>query len=95
MSVTAFTPGRTYQLAVSATASAQQTVNADAHSIRLLNAAPAIVYVKIGTGAQTATPNDTPLLPNVVELFFKGSGADTVAAIGGPGLLYITTGEGI
>lgn len=81
------------------TTSASVSLNPDSPSVRLLNVGSDLVFVRFGTGAQTATEQDYPLQPNVPEIINKGVGADTLAAIeiagGGPGpVLYITTGTG-
>lgn len=105
-----FTPGRTYRLDVTAGgASASVQVDANAPLVRLLNTGPATVYIRMGTGAQTATLADFPLGTYVPEQLGKGVGADTVAAIAGPdppppdpdnppaatvSVLYVTTGHG-
>jgi hypothetical protein len=56
-----------------------------------------VVYVRVGTGAQTATVADYPVLPNTQVSLSKGKYDDTVAYItgGGTGSLHIIAGRGI
>lgn len=75
-----FTPGHTYVLVVGDT-SVSVTVHADAPVLRLLNLGPGVVFVRIGTGPQQATPTDFPVPAGVPVLITKGVGADTVAAV--------------
>lgn len=65
--------------------------------IRVYNAGTATVFVRWGTGAQTATTADMPVVPGVVELFSKAPADDTFAGItaSSTATVYITCGEGI
>ena len=65
--------------------------------IRAYNAGTAIVFVRWGVGAQTATTADMPLIPGVVEVFSKAWQDDTFAGITGSGTatVYVTPGEGV
>jgi len=93
-----FTPGQTQNLILGTTTSAL-TLNADAPIVCvLLNStnASACAFVRIGTGAQTATANDFPIPPNVPTYLTKGVGANGFAALanapGSGAILYVTTG---
>jgi hypothetical protein len=95
-----FTPGRTQEF-VLATTSASITVDSDAPQIYVLlnsTSPTALAFVRIGTGAQTATASDFAVPPNMPMILTKGVGANTIAAManasGAGGLLYVTTGVG-
>lgn len=67
------------------------------HSVmRVYNAGTAIAFARWGTGAQTATTSDMPLIPGVVEVFSKAYADDTFAAItsSSTATVYVTCGEG-
>lgn len=104
MNVSPFTPNfsKTKTIAVTqATASATLDATDSGvgnNVIRLFNSGSNVVFVRWGTGTQTALTTDMPLMPGTVELFTKAAGTDTIAAICASGLtstLYITCGEGI
>jgi PKD repeat protein len=61
-----------------------------------LNAGPSTVFVRWGTGAQTALTTDMPILAGSVEVFTTSPLVDTIAAItaSSTATLYITCGEG-
>lgn len=65
--------------------------------IRVYNAGTQLAFGRWGTGAQTATTSDMPLVPGVVELFSKSWADDTFAAItsSSTATIYITCGEGV
>lgn len=67
------------------------------HSVmRVYNAGTQTAFCRWGTGAQTATTADMPLIPGVVEVFDKCYADDTFAAITATSTatIYITCGEG-
>lgn len=73
------------------------STNASGHSvIRVYNAGTATVFCRWGTGAQTATTSDMPLIPGVVEVFNKAWADDVFAGItaSSTATVYITCGEG-
>jgi hypothetical protein len=95
-----FTPGRTQEF-VLATSSSSITVDADAPQIYVLfnsGSSTALAFIRIGTGAQTATASDFAVPPNIPMILTKGVGANTIAAMGNAsgagGLLFVTTGTG-
>ena len=65
--------------------------------MRVYNAGTQIVFARWGTGAQTATTSDMPLIPGVVEVFTKAPADDTFAGItaSSTATVYITCGEGL
>lgn len=90
----AFTPGQTQTVTVG-TSSVSVSVNPDASMVRVLAVGNTPVFLRFGTGPQTATASDFPIIPNVAEVINKGVGADTLALIspqGGSDTVYITTG---
>ncbi len=64
--------------------------------IRVYNSGTALAFGRWGTGAQTATTADMPLIPGVVEVFSKADQDDTFAAITAASTctIYVTCGEG-
>lgn len=73
------------------------STNASGHSvIRVYNAGTATVFVRWGTGAQTATTSDMPIIPGVIEVFCKAWADDTFAGItsSSTATVYVTPGEG-
>lgn len=64
--------------------------------IRVYNAGTAVCFCRWGTGAQTATVLDMPLIPGVVEVFSKAWADNTFAAITSAGscTVYVSCGEG-
>lgn len=89
-----FTPGGQTFLITVGTTSSSVNVNPNAPFLRLLNTGTNLCFVRIGTGPQTATLTDYPLVPNNPEIVAKGVGADTIAAIttGASNPLYVTPG---
>lgn len=83
------------QVTTPAASSASVSIDADAKSVRLVNAGANICHVRIGAGAQTATTADTPVLPNSALIVQKQMGDDTLAHISASGTtLHVQTGEG-
>ena len=63
-------------------------------ALRIYNSGPTTVFVRWGTGAQTATVNDLPIASGATEMFGKASANDTVAAIStGMATVYISAGN--
>lgn len=64
--------------------------------MRVYNAGTQLAFARWGTGAQTATTSDMPLVPGVVEVFSKAWPDNTFAAItaSSTATIYITCGEG-
>lgn len=91
-----FMPSRGKNQTVTAGAtSASVSVNDKNKSVRFVNAGANICFVRIGTGAQTATTADTPILPNTSLILQKQTDDDTIAYISAAGTtLHIQTGEG-
>jgi hypothetical protein len=96
-----FTPkiGQTFSLSASTT-SAPQALNPAqiaSSSWRIYNAGNVPVFVKWGSGTQTATTAAMPLAPGAVEVFGKLDSWDNVAVItaSGTATVYFTPGEGI
>ena len=66
-------------------------------SVRIVNIGPDICYVRIGSGAQTATTSDTPILSNKSLVLAKAQDDETLAYVdpsGGSTILHIQPGEG-
>ena len=83
------------QVVTPAATSASVTVNAQDKAVRLVNSGANICYVRIGTGAQTATTADIPVRTGSEIIIRKKDGDDTVAHISASGTtLNIATGEG-
>lgn len=91
-----FYPARGGNVVVTpAAASASTTVAAGPKSIRLVNSGAAICYVRVGSGTQTATTADTPVLSNQALVISRDPGDVTVAYISATGTtLNIQLGEG-
>lgn len=65
--------------------------------VRIHNVGPNTAFFRCGVGAQTAVTTDTPVGSGVVEIFTKGSLADTCAAItsgANTATMYFTAGTG-
>ncbi len=83
------------QVVTPAVASASVNVNPQDKAVRLVNTGLNVCYVRIGTGAQTATTADIPVRAASEVIIRKLDGADTVAYISAAGTtLNIATGEG-
>lgn len=78
-----------------AATSASIPISTEDKNVYLLNTGPNICYVRIGTGAQTATTADFPVPVNEPMVLSKGQGDDTLAHISATGTtLNVMTGEG-
>ncbi|MNO65789.1 hypothetical protein D3C76_565580 [compost metagenome] len=77
-------------------ASASISLDPKAKSVRILNIDAAnIAFIRIGTGAQTATTADMPVRAASEIIVQKAEGEDTLAYISAAGAaLHIQTGEG-
>jgi hypothetical protein len=93
---TPFNPHRgANQVVTPAAGSASVSIEPMAHSVRLVNSGANICYVRIGTGAQTATTADLAVRAGSEVVVKKGDGEDTLAHISAVGTtLNIHTGEG-
>lgn len=93
----AFAPGPTITMTVG-TASTSIPIDPQATVLRLMNAGNNAAFVRWGTGPQTATLNDYPLMPTagLANFVAKPIGADTLAGIttGASNVIYVTTGYG-
>jgi hypothetical protein len=92
-----FAPDSNGTQTVSATTtSASVTVSAYSSAVMITNAGTGTAFVRFGTGAQTATTADTPILPSMYYVLSKGQNT-TVAVVCGTGTatVYVTTGEGL
>ncbi|WP_143492546.1 hypothetical protein [Pseudomonas chlororaphis] len=92
----AFNPHRgANQVTTPGAASASISIDPVAKSVRLVNSGANICHVRVGTGAQTATTADLPVLPLSSVIITKGDGEDTLAHISAAGTtLHVQTGEG-
>lgn len=85
-------------LRVAATAtSAGGAISQDSNQLRIYNLGPNKVFVRWGSGAQTALTTDLPIPPGGVEVFTVGTGRTNVAAIcdaSETATVFFTTGEG-
>lgn len=83
------------QVTTPGAASAEVSINPVSKSVRLVNSGANICHVRIGTGTQTATIADTPILSLGELILSKADGEDTIAFISAVGTtLHIQTGEG-
>ena len=74
--------------------SVNATIPTGTTALRIYNSGPSPVFIRWGTGAQTATTNDMPLASGASELFGKTSTNDTVAAIStGMATVYVSSGN--
>lgn len=75
--------------------SASSDIGKGNKSVRLSNSGSNICYVRIGTGAQTATTSDMPVLSGESIIIEKAEASETVAYISASGTtLNIQPGEG-
>lgn len=77
--------------------SASSTLGLGSKTVCLTNlSSDTVSYVRVGTGAQTATTADYPILPSTQVTIAKNQDADTVAYVtsSGTGSLHIMAGEG-
>lgn len=100
-SINPFTPdsANTKTIAATSTSSSVTLATPDVNSnvMRIVNLGPNTVFLRWGTGAQTALTTDMAMLSGTVEVFSKAPGMDTVAAIcagGNSATVYVTCGEG-
>ena len=80
------------------TSSASSTLGAGSDNIVVTNLSSGVTaYVRIGTGAQTATTADYPVLPSTQISLSKDRTDNTVAYItdGSTGSLHIIAGRGL
>lgn len=78
-----------------AAGSASSDIGKGNKSVRLSNSGANICYVRIGTGAQTATTADMPVLSGESIVVEKAEASETVAYISASGTtLNIQPGEG-
>lgn len=84
------------QVIAASTTSASVSVDPRAKSVRIVNTSGQIAHVRIGTGAQTATVNDTPMLTATSLILDKGDGEDTVAVrlAASTGNVFVEDGDG-
>ena len=78
--------------------SGSTTLGSNLENIVLTNLSPSVtVFVRVGKGAQTATTNDYPVLPNTQISLSKARYENTVAYItgGSTGSLHIIAGKGL
>ena len=74
--------------------SVSATIPTGTTALRIYNSGPTTVFVRWGTGAQTATANDLPIASGATEMFGKASSNDTVAAIStGMATVYVSAGN--
>ena len=75
--------------------SASVAINANTQAVRLVNSGSNICYARIGTGPQTATTADMPIVSGESIVVRKGDGENTIAYISAAGTtLNIQPGEG-
>jgi len=75
--------------------SGSTSIDPKAKSIRIVNSGANLCYIRVGTGAQTASTADMVVLGNTSVIVSKGEGEDTIAAISPSGTtLHVQTGEG-
>ena len=83
------------QVTTPGAASGSVNIDKSSKSVRLVNAGANICHVRIGTGVQTATTSDMPILAGQSIIVQKGDGEDTLAHISAAGTtLHVQTGEG-
>lgn len=83
------------QIVTPSATSDSTTVNAVSKSVRFVNSGANICHVRIGTGTQTATTADIPVLSQESLIVEKGDGENTVAYVSASGTtLHIQPGEG-
>jgi len=83
------------QVVTPAAASASVSLNQQDKAVRLVNTGANVCYVRIGTGAQTATTADVPVRSGSEVILRKKNGDDTLAHISAAGTtLNVATGEG-
>lgn len=95
----AFKPeGATLKVTVSGTASAGTRLTEAADAVRIANTGSAIVWVKFGSTAPTATNADYPVPAGLCEVIRPGISGPlwvSVIAVGATGDIYLTPGSGV
>lgn len=92
-----FCPARGSNQVLTANSSSQSiTIDASSKSVRVVNSGTSnIAYVRLGSGDQTATTADTPILPSSSIILSKSDYNNTLAYISASGTtLNVQTGEG-
>lgn len=92
-----FTAGATATLSATST-SASVSVSTESGRVEVQNGGASVVFIRIGTGTQTAVTTDYPVLPGHSKVISKPYGADTLAGIclsGQSSTLYVTSGAGV
>lgn len=91
-----FTPIENKTLSVSSSSSSVTFSGESAEQLRIYNDGPKPVFVRWGTGAQTAVTTDMIVPVGVIEIFLKGS-ASTIAAItaSSSSTIYLSSGRGM
>ena len=88
-----FCPSATIKL-TAGVGSVSAALSTGTTALRLFNSGPSTVFVRWGTGAQTATTGDLPVASGASESFGKLSAHDTIAAISsGMATLYVSSGN--
>ena len=88
-----FSPTSTVKLSP-IVSSVSATIPTGTTALRIYNSGPSPVFVRWGSGAQTATANDLPIASGATEMFGKATANDTVAAIStGMAAVYISAGN--
>lgn len=91
----AFTPASTVTLSASTTSATAGGLRADNPTMEINNAGLVPVFVRWGTGAQTAVVTDYPVLPGHCKLVNKGTATDVAVITGsGTATVYFTAGAG-
>ncbi len=82
------------QVVTPAAASASISLEKSAQAVRLVNSGANICYVRIGSGAQTASISDIPVRAGESVVIGKADGEDTLAHISQTGTtLNVQTGQ--
>lgn len=83
------------QVVTPAVGSANITIGKGNKNLCLTNLGAAVCYVRVGTGAQTATTTDYPVPPNAQVVIGKDEENDSLAHISATGTtLQVIPGEG-
>lgn len=91
-----FNPSYTQgQIVTPAAGAASVTINAQSKQVCLTNLGSNICYVRVGTGAFSATTADYPIAPLMQQVVTKADGDDKVSYISAGGTtLHIMPGGG-
>lgn len=95
--IAAFAPSYTKGITVApGVASASSTIGLGSKSLCLTNLSAVVCYVRVSTGAATATAADYPVPPNAQVSISKPQDNDTVSYVttAGSASLHIIPGEG-